>query len=299
MEISKQALAAQRHQIADRRKKCPGQLRKTFGETPSFVKVLWNWRFKLSTLISTRGGKTVFGKKNTSPANISVNLIDMLWNGEKKRYIQLGTVMTAPEHRGKGFSRKLMETVFDDWKEKCDAVYLFANDSVLDFYPKFGFRKADEYQVSLKCSRKTGNVHKLDMSKPQDLQILFTHYQKSNPYSRFPMVDNKGLLAFYCTGFLKENVYFLQDFDTVAVVETDGTDCICYDLFSDTKADLEKILEVLAVPETKRMILGFTPNESIGQASLLKEDDTTLFLLDGKDDLFHQHPLMFPLLSHA
>lgn len=232
-------------------------------------------------------------------ANISVNLIDMLWNGEKKRYIQLGTVMTAPEHRGKGFSRKLMETVLDDWKEKCDAVYLFANDSVLDFYPKFGFRKADEYQVSLKCSRKTGNVHKLDMSKPQDLQILFTYYQKSNPYSRFPMVDNKGLLAFYCTGFLKENVYFLQDFDTVAVVETDGTDCICYDLFSDTKADLEKILEVLAVPETKRMILGFTPNESIGQASLLKEDDTTLFFLDGKDDLFHQHPLMFPLLSHA
>ncbi len=232
-------------------------------------------------------------------ANVSVNLIDMLWNGEKKRYIQLGTVMTAPEHRGKGFSRKLMEIVLNDWKEKCDAIYLFANDSVLNFYPKFGFHKADEYQISLECSHKMGNIRKLDMSNPQDLQMLFTYYQKSNPYSRFPMADNKGLLAFYCTGFLKENVYFLQDFDTVAVVETDGTDCICYDLFSDVKTSLEKVLEVLAVPETKRIVLGFTPREAVGQAVLLKEDDTTLFLLDGKEDLFCQYPLMFPLLSHA
>ena len=47
----------------------------------------------------------------TVAANVSVNVMDMVWDGAKRRYIQLGTVMTAPEYRGKGFSRRLMEEV--------------------------------------------------------------------------------------------------------------------------------------------------------------------------------------------
>lgn len=56
--------------------------------------------------------------------------------------------MTDCEYRNKGISRKLMDKVLQDWKDKCDAIYLYANDSVLDFYPKFGFIKAKEYQYS-------------------------------------------------------------------------------------------------------------------------------------------------------
>ena len=59
--------------------------------------------------------------------------------GEEKQYIQLGTVMTHPDYRKKGLSRVLTNKAIADYREKCDLIYLFANSSVLNFYPKFGF----------------------------------------------------------------------------------------------------------------------------------------------------------------
>lgn len=82
-------------------------------------------------------------------ANVSVNIIDTQWKGQTRKYIQLGTVMTAPGYRKQGLSRFLLEEALSDWKGLCDAIYLFANDSVLDFYPKFGFVKENEYVYSL------------------------------------------------------------------------------------------------------------------------------------------------------
>lgn len=84
--------------------------------------------------------------ENKVVANVSVNIIDFLVLGEKKRYIQLGTVMTDKDYRNQGLCRKLMGIVLEEWENKCDMIYLFANDSVLDFYPKFGFVKSNEYQ---------------------------------------------------------------------------------------------------------------------------------------------------------
>lgn len=249
------------------------------------------WEDKYIPYVMTDGRQVI--------ANVSVNIMDMVQDGEPKRYIQLGTVMTAPEFRRQGFSRQLMEAVLDDWKDRCSGVYLFANDSVLEFYPRFGFKKAEEYQVSLDISPKPGRTRRLDMSSPKDVQELFRYYKKGSPHSRFSMADNEGLLAFYCTGFLKGNVYILPEFDAAAVAERDGSSCICYDIFSDGKAELKDILEVLAVPETKRAVLGFTPKVPIGKAELLEEEDTTLFILDGKGDLLQGGRMMFPLLSHA
>jgi len=66
-------------------------------------------------------------------ANVSVNIMDMCLHGQQKHFIQLGTVMTEEAHRGQGLSRFLMERILEEWKPQCDGVYLFANDSVLNF----------------------------------------------------------------------------------------------------------------------------------------------------------------------
>ena len=98
-------------------------------------------------------------------ANVSVNRMDMLWRGQAKQYIQIGTVMTDEAYRGKGLSKFLIETVLHDWKDRCDAIYLFANRTVLDFYPKFGFVKAVEHQQSFSLAPQPGDFQKLDMQK--------------------------------------------------------------------------------------------------------------------------------------
>ena len=105
-------------------------------------------------------------------SNVSVNIMEFSWNGAPRRYIQLGTVMTAPEYRGKGLSRRLMEAVLEDWKNRCDALYLFANNTVLDFYPKFGFERAEEYKACAAITPKGGKYRKMNLSDAADLALL-------------------------------------------------------------------------------------------------------------------------------
>lgn len=47
---------------------------------------------------------TMVYRDGSAAANVSVNRIDTVWRGEALRLVQLGTVMTAPEHRGKGLA---------------------------------------------------------------------------------------------------------------------------------------------------------------------------------------------------
>ncbi|HBG11095.1 MAG TPA: GNAT family N-acetyltransferase, partial [Clostridium sp.] len=65
-------------------------------------------------------------------ANASVNILKASYNGQEKRCIQIGTVMTDSDYRNQGLSRYLIERILSEWKETCDTMYLFANDSVLD-----------------------------------------------------------------------------------------------------------------------------------------------------------------------
>ena len=41
-------------------------------------------------------------------ANASANIIDLIWQGEPRRYIQIGTVMTDIDHRDKGLAGQLL-----------------------------------------------------------------------------------------------------------------------------------------------------------------------------------------------
>lgn len=79
-------------------------------------------------------------------ANVSANFMNCMVSAETKRYIQLGTVMTHPDHRGRGYSRMLMDHVVAQWRDRCDGMYLYPNATVQQFYPRFGFVSATEYR---------------------------------------------------------------------------------------------------------------------------------------------------------
>lgn len=233
-------------------------------------------------------------------SGVAVNIINTKWENKAKHYVQLGTVMTAREYRGRGLSRWLVERVLEEWEDKSDAVYLFANDSVLDFYPKFGFEKALEYQCSKPISKRDGTVKKLDMSTAHDRKLLLDAYKFSNPFSILTMENNEGLLMFYCMQFLRENVYYIEQYEAVVVAGYDDEKLICYDIFCRGGCNMDDILCTMAGQNTKIAVLGFTP-KLIGGFNIFKlqEDNTTLFVLKGKENLFRENQLMFPLLSHA
>ncbi len=204
-------------------------------------------------------------------ANASVNILKSFYNGQEKRCIQIGTVMTDSDYRNQGLSRYLIERILSEWKETCDTMYLFANDSVLDFYPKFGFVKAVEYQCSSPIT-------------PTALAIK----------------DNYELLMFYCTSLMKDCVYFLEDFDAVIIASNKNEILTCYDIFSDGNHAMIEMVSRVAESQIRTVVFGFTPVEHAAfHSRILEEEDTTLFVLKGKDNWFVNHQMMFPVLSHA
>lgn len=233
-------------------------------------------------------------------ANASVNILKAFYNGQEKRCIQIGTVMTDSDYRNQGLSRYLIERILSEWKETCDTMYLFANDSVLDFYPKFGFVKAVEYQCSSPITPTKGCVRKLDMSHASDREFLKRYYSKSTPYSALAIKDNYELLMFYCTSLMKDCVYFLEDFDAVIIASNKNEILTCYDIFSDGNHAMIEMVSRVAESQIRTVVFGFTPAEHAAfHSRILEEEDTTLFVLKGKDNWFVNHQMMFPVLSHA
>jgi GNAT superfamily N-acetyltransferase len=233
-------------------------------------------------------------------ANVSVNIIGSSWRGEAKRFIQLGTVMTDPDYRGRGLARRLMEEVTARYRNLCDGMYLYANDSVLDFYPKFGFERAEEWQYRKPVQRSGLPVRKLNMDDEEDRQNLLNAYQKyGNPCSALPVVGNTGLLMFYCAQFLKDCVYEIPSLGCVAVAEFDGDTMLLSDVFG-ADAPLTEVLSALATEGTKSAALGFTPAHAPGfVCEPRREAGATMFAEGTLIPLLRKNRVMFPLLSHA
>ncbi|MEK4091850.1 GNAT family N-acetyltransferase [Viridibacillus sp. FSL H8-0110] len=239
-------------------------------------------------------------------SHITVSVIDFIVLGEKKRFVQLGTVMTDEQYRNQGLSRVLMDTVIEEWENKCDMFYLFANDSVLDFYPKFGFISVDEYQASKQISiiESPYSVRKMDIDNVIDLNLLYETAKNAAAQFALSMVDNAGLVMFYCNYFelfsFKYNLFYIQDLNAIAVADYEEDTLILYDILATKKIEIENVLNALATEQTKRAILNFMPiNSENYEVSLYKEEDSTLMVMGDKEKLFKNNKLMFPMLSHT
>lgn len=232
-------------------------------------------------------------------ANASANLIDTMDDGRPKRYIQIGTVMTHPDFRGLGLSRRLMTTLLTDWMERCDGIYLYANETVLDFYPKFGFIQAEEPAFQKMLTPSPVPFSRLDMDNPEHIKLLRRYYDRGNPFDACPVKDNFGLLMFYCGGPLKDCVYYSRQLDCVAVVEYGGGKMTCYELFCTAQADMGRMLAAIAHQDTRTVSLGFTPKDTAGWEILKSPSDEQLFVHEKKENPFRFGDRMMPLLSHA
>lgn len=232
-------------------------------------------------------------------ANVSVNQCDFMVNGVLKHYIQLGTVMTDPSYRKLGLSRKLMEEIEKDFEGKIDGFFLFANDSVLDFYPRFGFKKKKEYhfekEVTLQGNSK---LQQVPMHTKDDFQKMQGIILKSAVNGPFMFRNNSELDMFYLSQFMNENIFYLPEQNAYVIAEIEEDTAVIWDIFSEEKADLSKIIEGFG-KEIKKVILLFTPDDSEGFERVEHhEDDTTLFIR-GEIEQDWKEEGMFPPLCHA
>lgn len=230
-------------------------------------------------------------------ANVSVNLIDISSDEQTLHLIQLGTVMTKTEYRNLGLIRKIMTEIEKDFAGRIDGMFLFANDAVLNFYPKFGFEKAKEFQYSKQVNNAQKATIKHSPMKSKDEWNVLVKAIKSNKFcGGFDMTNNSDLVMFYVSSFMQNNVYYNEELRAYVIADIDGDSLYIHNVFADSQIELDEIIASFG-DSIKKVILGFVPKDTNGyEVKELKEDDTTLFV---RGFSLGNKKLMFPILSHA
>ena len=229
-------------------------------------------------------------------ANVSLNRTDMVIGGERKRLYQLGTVMTDPDYRNRGLIRTIMAEIEKDTAD-ADGIYLFANDNVVDFYPKFGFAPGKEYLYTRPVTQTGKNrMVSVSMADPENRAKLARAMDKSTFQTGCTMVDNPGLIFFYAAQFMRDCVYYCEDLDYWAIAEQENGELLLHNIFAAVDISLDDVIAAFGA-DVNHVTLGFAPveDESFSVAEY-QEEDCHFFV---KGDVFGGKKLRIPSLSHA
>ena len=263
-------------------------------------------------------------------ANVSVNRTDFMVNGEIKRWLQLGTVMTAEDCRHQGLIRLLMEEIEKDYAGTVDGMYLFANDEVLEFYPKFGFQTAKQYEYireiadskdneSDNNSDIIGELGGVSKSLPKFVptplidkagwDMLQDRILHSASHSSLEMIDNSQLNMFYVSKFMQDCIYYCEDLDTYVIAEQDWDSVVIHAVISNKKQDLVQISDSIAAVfvasntdgdlPLRQVRLGFTPEDPAGFLCRELDQTDSMFFVKGDVELVEDQRMMIPTLAHA
>lgn len=244
---------------------------------------------------------------NKVVANVSASRMEFVVNGKSEKYLQLGTVMTAKKYRNRGFIKKIMQEIDKDYYDIVDGIYLFANDSVLEFYTKFGYKKSTEYQYTKEIFNKFNEVgmvsgkqvRQIQMNNKEDWSLLEKAIENSVNNCAFEMKNNIELIMFYATQFMQSNVYYVEGESAYVIAEINEDKLFLLNIFSGKVVDMDIIIEAFG-ENINKVILGFTPLSNQGyQVEKLCKKNTTLFVKGKGFDSFEQKRCIFPTLSHA
>lgn len=243
-------------------------------------------------------------------SNISVNIMQFDLCGQRKNYLQLGTVMTDSNYRGQGLNRWLMEQILQEFDGKVDGIYLFANDSVLNYYPKFGFQPSKEYEYYLPNPKTKDitpyEIKKVDMTQEEQSNQLYNAIKNnSNPTNvpnqndGFYMNENIGLYQFWLAAEYYNSVYYLPEKDVYFIAGREKQRLHIHQIFGKQEIEISRLMKAFG-ENIEEVILGYTP---VHKEQFLirehKEDDCTLFILGRDLRCIQTNKMIFPILSHA
>lgn len=235
-------------------------------------------------------------------SNVSINKMNLIYQGENYSALQIGTVMTHPNYRGQGLAKNLLNHVIAKYEDQYDFLYLFANDTVLDFYPKFGFERIEESSFTVDAcnlKKKASKLKKLNPDNKTDFQLISRIVSKRASLSNILDVkESEDLLMFYVLIALKNELYYLEELDVIVLMEQEGTDLYVLDILSTKKLDVVEVLSYLSTKKIETIHLLFTPEKSkyIDAAYIIETEDMLFVRPNG---LTSENYFLFPATSHA
>ena len=153
-------------------------------------------------------------------SNVSAYRMDVIIENQSYKAVQIGAVGTLPDYRKQGLSRVLMEYVLSKYENDVDLFLLFANESVLEFYPRFGFRKIREkiFLLDKDMPQINFSARKLNLQISRDYKLLLDLINQRNDITRKFGAKNYGSITmWHIFNNYKNNLFYLEEEDAVII----------------------------------------------------------------------------------
>jgi predicted N-acetyltransferase YhbS len=214
-------------------------------------------------------------------ANASVMRMRLVVGGREVRGAQLGAVGSVPEMRGRGLVRPLLERVLSQLDSEVELVLLYANERVLDFYPRFGFRRVQESAFELEVALEPAPVPapRLDLDdRAQRAAWLAACGRSVPPTERFGARDYGSVALWHACVFYPRDVHVLGEGESYAVAVQRGDTLHLLDVAAPRRFDLLGVAPRLLRAPAGRIRFGFCPERWCPAARAVGPSDDPLFV---------------------
>jgi len=233
-------------------------------------------------------------------ANVSLSRMELIVEGALSTAWQVGTVGVIPAFRGRGLMNEVMPRMLAS-TESDAFLFLFANENVLEFYPKYGFRPVPEALFGTTCQITPSGppLRVLSIERADDVALLRRLAAATQPVTeRFGARDYGETAIWYWANFHRGDFYYAEREQAVVVAEQEGGLLRVCDVFAPQRPELLSLLSRIARTPVSRLEFSFTPELYFPEATVLRPThESPLFVRGGA--ALPRLPFKFPLFAQT
>jgi hypothetical protein len=165
-------------------------------------------------------------------------------------------VATREGYRGRGYLKQLMEHILEKYRNV--PMYLGANDSVIDFYPRFGFQRVYE-KLPIADVNINNEIETISLQFDDPLVSDFIYHR--NNYSHIlDCMNTQTINLFHIHfGYLKNNIYHIPELNTMIIAQLEDQVLKLIGVFSKKEITFRELVSKLPFQGVKRIEFGFMP----------------------------------------
>jgi len=233
-------------------------------------------------------------------SNVCLSKMKLLIEGKEVKGIQIGAVGTIPEYRNKGLSKYLMDLALNKYQNYAELFFLFANETVTDFYPKFGFKQYNEviYRSESDIPASNYSARKLNISDKSDFTILTNLVDRRAPLTKLFGAVYYGIITMWnILNICKDEIYYLENENIIFIYSKKNNHLDIWDVIYEEKFDISETLPQIIDNKIESVNFHFPP-DIIGFKYDRTEKSDTLLFIKGEFNL-PEGAFKFPTTAHT
>lgn len=241
-------------------------------------------------------------KDNKIISNVSISKMKILIDADYLNGIQMGTVGTLPEFRNRGLSKFLMEYVLNKYDNLCDIFFLFANKSVLDFYPKFGLNRYREviFKSSSDIPKSEYSARKLDIHKDSDLSIIKNSIKERLVLTKlFGATEYDFITHWHLLNVFPDNLFYVEDDGVILISKEEKDQLHIWDVIYTKPFNLSSaVSKIIRNEELKSILYYFPPDQLLFNYDEVIPDKESFLFVKG-DFKLKDRNFKFPITAQS